>query len=150
MRPQFIIFFKFTFEPYLYMKKDLSPVAELNFDEKDSVLYIKMLEGAVLNLANTKQHARQMEELTLGKPYLALIDATNFFTMDEESLKFSSAPIKPPNRIAGACFNPTLANRFTVEIFRKFGNPKYPMEVFNTKAEAIQWLKKQVKLKTIK
>jgi len=131
------------------MKKDLSPVAELSFDEQESVLYIKMLEGAVLNLANTKQHAQQMEELTSGKPYLALIDTTNFFTMDEESLKFSSSPINPPNRIAGACFNPTLANRFTVEIFRKFGNPKYPMEVFNTKAEAMQWLKKQKQKTTV-
>lgn len=130
------------------MKKDLSPVAELSFDEKESVLHIKMLEGAVLNLANTKQHARQMEELTSGKPYIALIDTTNFFTIDEEIYKQSSTSLKPPNRIAGACFNPTLANRFTVEVFRKFGNPKYPMEVFNTKAEAMQWLKKQIQLKT--
>ena len=132
------------------MKKDLSPVAELSFDEKESVLYIKMLEGAVLNLTNAIEHSQQMEQITLGKPYLALIDTTSFFTMDEEALQFSSNPPKQPNRIAAACFNPTLANRFTVEVFRKLGNPKYPMEVFATKDEALQWLKKQIKLKTIK
>jgi len=126
------------------MKTDLSPVAELSFDEKESILYVKMLDGAVLNLKNTIQHAKQMEVLTANKPYLALIDTTNFFTMDEETLQYSSIPSnRPSNRIAMACYNPNLANRFTVEVFRKFGKPTYPIEVFTTKQEAIIWLKKQ-------
>lgn len=132
------------------MKTDLTPVAELSYNEQENILYIKMLEGAVLNLKNTQQHSQQLEEITSGKPHLVLIDTTNFFTMDEESLKYSTAPVKPPNRIAAACFNPTLANRFTVEVFRKVCGPHYPMEIFCTKSEALQWLKKQAELKQIK
>src|SRR6185312_2758878 len=99
------------------MKTALSPVAQLSFDESQSILYMKMLEGGVLNLANAKQHGIMIEELTAQKPYLALIDATNFFTIDDEVIKYAAIPAKLENRIAAAYFNPNLANWFTVEVF---------------------------------
>src|ERR1700751_3029362 len=108
------------------MKIALTPVAELSFNEKESILYIKMLEGAVLNLKDTIIHAKQIEEITANKPYLALVDSTKFFTMDKETLPYaSSRSSRPAGRIAMACFNPNLANRCSVEMCRKLGKPVY-------------------------
>ena len=125
------------------MKSALSSVAELSFDELQSILNIKMLKGAVLNLANAKHHGIKIQELTQNKPYLALIDTSHFFTIDEDALKYAAIPSKLENRIAAAYYNPNLANRFTVEIFRKIGNPAFSVQIFNKKEDALQWLKKQ-------
>jgi len=122
------------------MKTALSPVAELSFDESESILYVKMIQDAALNLVSAKQHGIQIEELTEGKPYMALIDTTNFFTIDDEALKYAGIPSKLEKRIAAAYYNPDLANWLTVKVFKRTSGLAFPVQIFKTKEKAVEWL----------
>jgi hypothetical protein len=127
------------------MKKIRTEIAELSFDERASTINIKMLEGAEMNLENTRKHYELIKKLTSDKPYLALVDATYFFTIDKPALKYTSLPGTINKRIATAYYNPILANSFTTEFFRKFYKPPLPTRSFKTKEEAKLWLKKEEK-----
>lgn len=127
------------------MKTAQSPVAYLEFDETESILYVKMLNAAKVTIENSKLHSQQIENITGGKPYLALIDIGNFLETNDEALLYSAMRHHLPNRIAAAYYNPNLANRLALETYRKNSNLAFSVSIFNNRAEALEWLKQQRK-----
>jgi len=118
-------------------------IAELSYDVDDSLLHIRMMKGAEMNIENTIEHYRTIERITGGKKYLALVDASEYFTIDSETLKYTSLPQTIEKRIATAHYQSALGNKLTMDFFRKFHKPPLPVNLFETKEEAIEWLKRQ-------
>lgn len=116
-------------------------IAELRYKTDDIILNIKILEGAEMNLANTKRHYQLINELTRNKKHLALVDAINFFTITPEGLHYSSRPETVANRIATAHYNCSAVNKLTTNFFVNYYRPPIPIKIFDTKEEAIAWLK---------
>jgi hypothetical protein len=123
------------------MKLAYTQIAELRHNEEDCILSIKILEGAEMTLENTRMHYHTINKLTENKKYLALVDAANFFTVTPEALKHSSLPEVLSNRIATAHYNSSTMNKLTTNFFATYYRPPIPIRIFNTKKEAVAWLK---------
>lgn len=131
------------------MKKAFTKIAELIFDEQESILHIRPLEGVDIDVKNTKEHYEHIKELTNNKPYGALIDASVHFSVDSEAMEFSSLPETIGNRIASAHYQAPLSNKLTAKVFKNRYKPKIHFQSFKTKEEAVLWLKEKLS-KTIK
>lgn len=102
-----------------------------------------MLEDAHMNLENTKVHYNVISDLTKGKKHLVLIDSTNYYTIDQESLKYAAKPGTAEGRVAAAHFTLNMANRLISNFFKLFYKSQIPIQTFNTKEEALRWLREQ-------
>lgn len=122
------------------MKKASTRNAELTYDEKERLLHIRMLEGAELDLENTIEHYKVIEEITSGQKYFALIDSLEYFVMTTEALHYASMPEVVHQRMAAAHYRPSTGNRLTANFFSKTFKPELPVRVFETKEEATAWL----------
>ena len=119
-------------------------IAELSYDAKESLLHIKVIEGAEMNIENTIEHYQAIEKITGGKKYLALVDASEYFTIDSDTLKFTALSTTIEKRIATAHYNAAFGNKLTMDFFRKVHKPRLPVDSFDTKEEAIVWLKSRL------
>ena len=117
-----------------------SDIAELQFNDKESILYIKIIEDVVITLEKAKNHFIIINELTKNQDHFALVDATNFFSIDDDALKYMASPEKTFKKVATAYYSTNLANRLTMHFFKLFHKPQYPMQLFRYKSEAISWL----------
>ena len=70
------------------MKTVRTEFAELNYDERESILYIRMFEGANMTLELMKNYLELMRTITEGRDYFALIDATRYFAVEVDALKY--------------------------------------------------------------
>jgi hypothetical protein len=123
-----------------HMKLAYTDIAELRHSEKESILRIKVLEGAEMTLENTRKHYQIISKLTDNKKYLALVDASNFFTVTPEALRHSSLPEVVSNRLASAHFNSSTMNKLTTNFFATYYRPPIPIRIFDTENEALAWL----------
>lgn len=115
-------------------------IAELNYNKKECILNIKILENASITIETLKNHIKSINDLTNYQQHFSLVDATNFFSIDDESLKYLASPETNNKIIAEAFYSTNLANRLTLHFFKLFHKPHYPTQLFRYKAEAINWL----------
>lgn len=123
------------------MKIINTPLAEINFNHHDNILHIKILEGAAMNLKNAELHYKQINDLVGDKKYLALVDASDYFTMEKEAWQYASSKEVVSNRLAVAHYNSSFANKLATKFFKTSYQTSMPLEIFTTKEEAIKWLK---------
>ncbi|HET6991218.1 MAG TPA: hypothetical protein VFJ43_07845, partial [Bacteroidia bacterium] len=86
---------------------------------------------------------KAIEEITDGKEYFALIDSSEYFKMDADALKFAAMKENIGKRKAAAHYNLANANKLTTDFFRNFYKPSVPIQTFNSKEEALNWLLSQ-------
>ncbi len=118
----------------------VTDIAELEFDENTLILHIRMIDGAEMNLENTKKHYETIHQLTGGKKYRVLIDSSKFFTVDAGSFRFSSQPDITSRRIAVAHYDSCLANKMMLTFYKITYKPPVPLQLFKTRQEAVKWL----------
>lgn len=121
-------------------KKATSPLADLLFDSKTSILFIKVYEDVEMTEGEILKHYDVIKELTQNKHYVALIDAEHFFPISNEALRLSAQPEVLGNRIATAYYSYSVANRLTTHFFKNNIKPAIPVEYFKTKAQALEWV----------
>lgn len=126
-----------------------TPIGEISFNEEERILHVKIKEYAEMNLENAKVHYQMINELVNHRPYLALVEASNYYSIDKEAWKYASLNEVVANRKAVAHYNPCLANRLTTSFFTKAYSSCMPVKVFKVKEEAEKWLK-EVSLSSIK
>jgi len=122
------------------VKTAYTPIAEICFDESESILHIKVLEGAEMNLLNTQRHYQEINNLVGKKKYLALVDASNYFTMEKAAWEYASLKEIISNRIAVAHYNSSVANKLATKVFKAAYKTSMPVEVFQSKETALEWL----------
>lgn len=123
------------------MKTILTDIAEIFFDKETSILHVKILEDVHMDLAKTIHHVMTIHSITRGEKYMALVDATNYFTCDDEALKYLALPDTTKGRIAMAFHSLNLANRLTIHFFRLLHKPNFAIHLFRTHEDALGWLK---------
>jgi hypothetical protein len=127
------------------VKLAYTDIAELRYKEEDSLLRIKIFEGAEMSLENSRRHYQIINQLTDNKRYLALVDATNFFTITPEALRHCSLPEVVNNRIATAHYNSSTMNKLTTNFFANYYRPPIPIRIFDSEQEALEWLRSMLR-----
>lgn len=115
-------------------------IAIMSFDEAESVLHIEMVYGAEMTLENTIEHYRIIKKLTKDREYIALINASEYFLIDKEALKYGALRENIGKRIASAHYNSNDANRLTLNFFKTQYKPNIPVGIFKSKADAMVWI----------
>lgn len=123
------------------MKTIYTDLAELHFDESQSILYVKILEDVHVDMEKIQEHYKIINEVTKGQKYSALVDATNYFTSDDDALRYAALPEVTRARVATAFHSLNLANRLTIHFYRLLYKPNFAINLFRTSDTALEWLK---------
>lgn len=116
-------------------------IAELSYNKEESLLYIKILEDVSISVEKAKKLSDSIHKITNGQKHFALIDATNYFFIEDDALKYMAMPEECICKKGAAYYSMNLANRLTMHFFKVFHKPSYPLQLFRKKEEAMGWLK---------
>ena len=85
-----------------------------------------------------------IQEMGLGKKMLIYVDTYNFMAITPEARLFASSPESSEFTLANAVLIDSLAKKLLFNFFMNISKPVVPTKGFNTKTEAINWLKEQI------
>jgi len=117
-----------------------TPLGELSFNSQTRILHIKIREGADMSLQNAKTHYDLINEYIGNSKYLALVDASNFFTISKEAWKYASLKKVFSQRVAAAHYNSSFPNILAMKFYTAVHDTSVPLKLFNSEAEAREWL----------
>ena len=121
-------------------RKIKSKIAQLSYDEKESILHVEIEEDADMSLEILKEHYSTIERITNGQSYFALINAQNLYTIEWDGLEYSSRKEAFGNRLAAAYCSPPLANRLNINYLKLVHNIAIPINIFPTRQLWLSWL----------
>ncbi len=122
------------------MNTIFSDIAEIKFNEADSILYVRMMDSIEINIENIKNHYEIINQLTGAKKHTVIIDATNYFYIKDDALKYMAAPPATNNTIATAFYSGNLANRLSILCLKLYYPKSCPLHYFTKKESALEWL----------
>ena len=108
--------------------------------DENGILWIRPIEGAIINLAAFKEDDATTLEITGGKKALALYDGRANFTVTPDAKAFIRSGILNKSRIATAVVTDKIFMRILVNFVNKFGKPKSPVKMFGNEKKAKEWL----------
>lgn len=128
------------------MKTMNTKISELQYDEKEFILYVKIKDDVTMGTEDVKDHFRAISKLTNDENHFVLIDASNYFNIDDEALKCAALAEFTKGRLAAAFYSTNLSSRLTIHFFKLFRRPDYLVQLFKRKEDALSWLGHEVKL----
>ncbi len=110
--------------------------------DAEGMVHLKMKEGAVVDLQEIEKHFDIYRQLGCDKnSTLHLFEGGAYFTFEKEAMQYASKHSKNLF-VASAIVNTSLAVRLLVNLYNLFFNNTYNFKMFNSKGEALQWLRK--------
>jgi hypothetical protein len=123
------------------MRNFKTPLAEISYNDREQLLHVRILEGAEMTLTNAQVHYEKINSLLGNKKHVVLVDAKHYYRIDKEAWIYASKKEIISNRIAVAHYNSCHANKLETSFYKAQLNTAMPVEVFNTKEEAVKWLR---------
>ena len=133
------------------MKIKEYPLATLQYDEEKNILFFRVKQDQVVDVAEMKEMILNVQEFLGPKEHYAVVDfggnlsssseARDIYAKDEYILKY---------RIADAFLVKSLPVRLIANFFIKVTKPKVNTKLFTDEAHAVSWLeslKKNVSVK---
>lgn len=93
-------------------------------------------------LERAEELSRQLTPYPSSAP--ALIVGDGILQLDEEAQCFASDPEIVSTTTACALVPRSFLERFIANVFLRYRKPPYPIRVFETEEDAVQWLKQYV------
>lgn len=116
-----------------------SDIAEITFNEIDSILSIKIMDDVEIDLEKAKKHFELLNKITENKRHVAIINGVDCFYIKDDALKYmASCPSN--NRIATAFYSNNLANRLAILCLKLYYPKSSPLQYFTKKESALEWL----------
>lgn len=109
--------------------------------DKEGIVHLKMKDGAKVDLKEIETHFSIYKKLGCQKETtLHLFEGGVYFKFDTDAMKYASKNLSGLFA-ASAIINNSLAVRLLVNLFNSFFNNSFPFKMFNTKGEALEWLR---------
>jgi hypothetical protein len=112
---------------------------------KEPIVFIKYKDNLRLDVKEINEIMAACNTLSDNKPFVLLVDITNFVDITPEGNKASVDKKNIANLIASAPLVSKLGQRISADTFKEVEKPPYPMQAFDDKEEAIKWLMEQHK-----
>lgn len=84
-----------------------------------------------------------IQEIGSGKKMLVYVDTYNFMSITPEARQYASSNESSEFTLANAVLIDSLAKKLLFNFFMNISKPAVPTKGFNSKTEAISWLKSQ-------
>jgi hypothetical protein len=117
-------------------KADLSITAEGH-------IHIRIHEEVEIDLYEVMEINAAKDELVAGEKYTVIFQAPQIGNISIDAQRFAASHECYHNAIAKAIVTPSLPSRIIGNFFIKFHRPPAPTKVFNSVAEAAEWLNKK-------
>lgn len=106
----------------------------------NNIIYLRMKDGAEVNLENTIEQFKAQAELTKNDYYGVLVDGRNYVIMDKESRKYMATHMAPKRVATALLTQHNIAMRLLANIYMKIDKPTVETRLFGEEAEAVKWL----------
>jgi hypothetical protein len=108
----------------------------------DDIMYITVKPDVLVELDMVKEVVAVQREVLQGQPILVLLDVSKAEGVTEAAREYTSGEHVEGLQIAMAIvISSSLPMRLFANFFIKFNRPPAPTKMFNTKEQAISWLK---------
>ncbi len=111
------------------------------FVDEFGILHVKMLGGVIIDLEDAADNFLVARHLTNAKPVLKLVDARKIFKIKKDARAFIEKENNSDKHIAKAILVGSFISRYLNQFFLNLQNPKFPVKIFTSEAEALKWLK---------
>lgn len=122
------------------MNRIKTRVAEFTYLEEERILYVKILEGSDIELADSIENFQATLHLTKGKKYLKLVDTRPTYTATKEVREFAAKNKEHDGRIAEALLVRSTASQLLANFYINFNKPTIPTKMFSSESKALEWL----------
>ena len=129
------------------MKKQFDYAAFTAYVLEENILHIEMKKIKELSAKDIEQINDCFHEIGNGKKVYVLVTFLDFISISDEAIRFA---IKNNiQKIIGAVVYvvDNLGIQIGVKFFINFHKRNYPINIFETKSEAILWLKETINMK---
>ncbi|MFY9308178.1 MAG: hypothetical protein WAQ28_03915 [Bacteroidia bacterium] len=109
------------------------------FIDEFGILHIKILGGVIIDREDAADNFLVAKHLANGKPVLKLVDARNLHHIKPEARVFVEK--ENDKHIAKAIVVGSFLRKYVKEFFLRQENSKFPVKIFTSKKEAVEWLK---------
>lgn len=130
----------------LQNKSILSKCAEFTFFVEESILRIRLLDNAEIDIEESKKMQEISISISENQKFVAMIDARAKVSVSKESREWGSTPEAQKNMYAQAIVVNSLANKLVGNFIIQFHKPLAKTRLFSDEETAIDWLKEQVVL----
>ena len=121
-------------------KKITTNTADIWMDD-EGIVHLRMKKGAKVDLREIEAHYNIYRKLGCQKhKTLHLFEGGYFFTFDNEAMRYAGKHSRNLF-LASAIVNNSLAVRLLVDFFNLFFNNSFTFKMFNTKGQALEWLR---------
>jgi hypothetical protein len=111
-----------------------------DYEYENDILVVSPKSGLVLDYDDMVVMLKEAVALTDGEKYYALIDTSNHLETTLEARNYYSTSEFSKYRNADAFVVTSLAIKLVVNFYLKFNKPPVLSKMFNSKAEAFEWL----------
>lgn len=111
------------------------------FVDEFGILHVKILGGVIIDREDAADNFLVIRHLTQGKPVLKLVDARKIYKIKKDARAFVERENDPDKHIARAIVVSSFITNYIKTFFINLTNPKFPVKIFTSEKEAIEWLK---------
>ncbi len=111
------------------------------FEYEDSILVVTPIEDLLLDEHEMRKMLEAAVEFTGREKYYALIDMSNHVDSTPEARNYYANSELAQYRLADAFVVVSLATRLVTNFYFSINTPPVPSKMFNTKEDALAWLK---------
>jgi len=108
---------------------------------KEEILYIEFKKDSIVELSHINEIIDERCEIQQGKKVLTLVDIRNLWQADKDARAKAATPEMIDHNIALAILSDSLPTRIIGNFYMKFNKPNVPTKMFDSEAEALQWLR---------
>ncbi len=117
------------------------PLATLELDEEKNILFFRVKQDIVVDIAEIKEMIGYVQEVMGNKTHYAVIDFGSSLGSTTEGRKaYAESAYLINNRLADAFLVKSLAVRLIANFFINVTKPKVATRLFTDEKEAIKWL----------
>lgn len=111
------------------------------FLDEFGILHLKIFGGVIIDREDAADNFLVARHLTNGEPVLKLVDARKIYKIKKEARAFIEKENDPKKHIAKAILVNSFIAKYIKEFFLRQENQKFPVKIFTSEKEAIEWLK---------
>ena len=111
-------------------------------EDDDAIVFIKYSPKLNITTTVAKELLKSRLDYTNNKKHYTVIDFTNVLKVEKEARDYMNEEEHGlKNILAGAFLSNSIVGIFFINLYLKINKPKIPAKFFNTKEDAIRWLK---------
>lgn len=111
---------------------------------EQNIIYLRMKEGAEVNLENTLEQYAAQQQLTKDDYYGVLVDGRNFVIMDKESRKYMSTYFNPKRLATALLTQHNIAMQLLANVYMRIDRTAIETRMFDNEQKAVKWLREKL------